>query len=190
MNYFEVKERLDSLKEFRALYREYIEFTNRETNVPAQMTRKKMEPLTALTVDSLKKVGLGSMITRDAPVKGGRKVKINLIRAIFRDHLVRHFSLDDKAPLELLDEGIVKYQSLLWKQKVQLFNPLFWLYHFVGFIAWLPLLIAKKAGYDTTDAEKLAVVKLYVLVFQLAVFYLLLEWSGTIALIRFDILGL
>jgi len=190
MNYFEVKQRLEKILEFRALYREYIDFTNRENNVPAQMTRKKMEPLTAITVDSLNQVELGSMITRDAPVKGGKKVKINLIRAIFRDQLIHHFSLEDKAPLELLDKGIVKYQSLLWRQKVQLFNPLFWLYHFVGYLAWLPLLILKKAGYDTSDAEKLAVVKLYVIVFQLAVFYLLLEWSGTIALIRFDILGL
>jgi len=171
MNYFEVKQRLEKILEFRALYREYIDFTNRENNVPAQMTRKKMEPLTAITVDSLNQVELGSMITRDAPVKGGKKVKINLIRAIFRDQLIHHF-------------------SLLWRQKAQLFNPLFWLYHFVGYLAWLPLLILKKAGYDTSDAEKLAVVKLYVIVFQLAVFYLLLEWSGTIALIRFDILGL
>ncbi|MFZ5980513.1 MAG: hypothetical protein ACOYVF_07750 [Candidatus Zixiibacteriota bacterium] len=190
MNYFEVKGRLDSLKEFRALYREYIDFTNRETNLPAQMTRKKMEPLTAITVDSLDRVGLGSLITRDAPVKGGRKIKINLIRAIFRDHLIRHFSLDDKTPLELLDKGIVKYQRLLWKEKVQLFNPFFWLYHYVGYLALLPLLILKKAGYDTSDAEKLAIVKVYIIIFQLAVFYLLLEWSGTIALIRFDILGL
>ena len=190
MNYFEVNERLECLKEFRALYREYIDFTNRENNVPAQMTRRKMEPLTALTVDSLNRVGLGSLVTRDAPVKGGRKIKINLIKAIFRDHLIRHFSLDDKTPLELLDKGIVAYQARLWRQKVQLFNPLFWLYHFVGYLALLPLQILKKAGFDTSDAEKLAVVKAYIVVFQLAVFYLLLEWSGTIALIRFDILGL
>jgi len=190
MNYFEVRERLDNLEEFRRHFWEFSKFTNRERNVAAQMTRQKMEPLVALAVDSLKRVGLGGMITRDAPVRGGRKVRINLIKAIFHDDLIRQFSLDDKTPLELLDEGILKYRSLLWREKVQLFNPLFWLFHFVGFLALSPFHILKKAGYDTEDARKLGVVKLYVVVFQLAAFYLLLQLTGTIALIRFDILGL
>ncbi|MBN1212319.1 MAG: hypothetical protein JXA92_07050 [candidate division Zixibacteria bacterium] len=190
MNYFEVKERLDNLEEFRQLYGEYSQFTNREKNVAAQMTRQKLEPLVALAVDSLRRVGLGGMITHDAPVRGGRRVRINLIKAIFRDDLIRQFSLDDNTPLELLDKGVIKYRSLLWREKVQLFNPLFWFFHFIGFLALLPFHILKKAGYDTENVQKLGVVRLFVLLFQLAVFYLLLELSGTIALIRFDILGL
>ncbi|MDD5425507.1 MAG: hypothetical protein PHN52_03350 [candidate division Zixibacteria bacterium] len=190
MNYFEVKERLSNLKEFRQLYDEYMQFTNREKNVVALLTRRKMEPLVALAVDSLKQVGLGSMITRDAPVRGGRKVRINLIKAIFRDNLIRQFSLDDKTPMELLDKGIIKYKCLLWRQKVQLFNPLFWLFHFTGFLAISPLYILKRAGYDTGNAEKMSLVKFYILIFQLAAFYFLLQWSGTIAFIKFDILGL
>ena len=190
MNYFEVKERLDNLEEFRRLFQEYSQFTNREKNVAARMTRQKLEPLVVLTVDSLKRVDLGGMITRDAPVRGGRKVRINLIKAIFRDDLIRQFSLDDKTPLELLDEGILKYRSLLWRQKVQLFNPLFWLFHFIGFLALAPFHILKQAGFDTEDTLKLGVVKFFVLIIQLAAFYLMLELSGTIALIRFDILGL
>jgi hypothetical protein len=190
MNYFEVKERLGNLEEFRRLFAEYAQFTNREKNVAAQMNRQKLEPLVTLAVDSLRRVGLGGMITRDAPVRGGRKVRINLIKAIFRDDLIRQFSLDDKTPLAILDKGILKYRSLLWREKIQLFNPFFWLFHFIGFLALLPFHVLKKAGYDTGNARKLGIVKLYVLVFQLVVFYLILQLSGTIALIRFDILGL
>jgi hypothetical protein len=82
MTYFEVKERLNSLIRFRKLYVEYVKFTNRESNPAAQMVRARMEPLTTLTVDSLKRVGLGSMLTRAAPARGGKTMKINLIRCL------------------------------------------------------------------------------------------------------------
>ena len=188
MNYFEVKERLDGLIEFRTLYHEYSGFTNRETNVPAQAIRQKLEPLAIQTVDSLRRVGLGSVVTQDAPSRGGRKVRINLIKAIFRDRVIRHYSLDDRSPLEILDRGIVRYRSMLWKTKVQLLNPIFWLYHFLGFVAKLPIYICRMAGYDTEKAERLTSVRLYVIVFQIAVFFLLIRWSGLVTLIRFDIL--
>ena len=78
------------------------------------MLLQKLEPMAALTVDSLRRVGLGSMITHDAPAKGGKKVRINIIKAIFRPHLVRHFSLEDSDVLKLLDRGIVKYRIRVW----------------------------------------------------------------------------
>jgi hypothetical protein len=80
MSYFEVKERLENLTEFRNLYADYASFTNKPNNVPAQMVRQKMEPLVPMTVDSLRRVGLGHMVTHDAPVRGGRKVRINRFR--------------------------------------------------------------------------------------------------------------
>jgi hypothetical protein len=181
---------LADLTEFRDLYRDYYAFTNREKNVPAQMVREKMRPLAAIVVDSLKRVDIGGMITRDAPVRGGRTVRVNLIRAIFRDNVTRQFSLDDHAPLEILEAGIVRYRRLLWQQRVQLFNPLFWLYHFVGYLAMLPFLIFRKAGYDTEKAEQLTSVRLYVILFQCAFFYFLARWSGILDWIWFDIIAL
>lgn len=189
MAYFEVKERLKHLEQFRNMYADYIEFTNRPNNVPAQMLLQKMEPMEPMTVESLQKVGLGRLITRDSPVHGGRKIRINLIKAIFRDTVIKRFSLKDKEPLEILDQGILAYRSRLWQQKIQLFNPLFWLFSFGLFLARLPILIFRSAGYDTTKAEELASVKFYLVSFQLLYFYLIADAVGFIEWLRFDIIA-
>ncbi len=189
MTYFEVKGRLEDLKRFRGLYREYIDFTNRETNLPAQMVRRKMEPMVSGTVDSLRQVRLGRLVTRHAPAKGGGKVKINIIRAIFREPVRSYFMLDDHTPLEILDRGINVYRRLLWRQKVQLFNPLFWLLQFAGFLADLPFFIFRRAGYDTMEIEKSKAVRAYRAAIQILALILLAKWSGLIDWIWFDILG-
>lgn len=180
MEYFEIKERLDNLERFRDLYREYIDFTNRETNLPAQLIRKKMEPLASLAVDSLQAISLGRMVTQEAESQGGRKVQINIIKAIFRDNVIRQYLLHDLAPLDALEEGIAKYQAMLSRNRVQLVNPFFWLFHFIGFVAKLPILVFHRAGYDTRHAEKLTSVRAFVIVLQLAIWYILLESTGLI----------
>lgn len=190
MTYFEVKDRLKYLTRFRDYYAEYIDFTNRPRNVPAQMIRQKMEPLVPMTVESLKKVGLGRLITRDAPVRGGRKVRINLIKAVFRDTVIKRFSVHDREPLEILDKGVLEYRNRLWRQRVQLFNPLFWLFYFGLFLARLPILIFRSAGYDTTQAEELASVRFYLVAFQILYFYLIADAVGLIDWLRFDIIAL
>jgi len=190
MNYFEVKDRLEGLLSFRSMYREYIDFTNRASNVPAQIVRRKMEPLMPMTVDSLMRVGLGALITRDAPVKGGRKVRINLIKAIFRDAVIKRFSLTDTEPLEILDQGILEYRKLLWVQKLQLFNPFFWLYQIGLFLARLPILVFRSAGYDTSRVERMVGVKAYLVLFQILFFYLIADAVGLINWLRFDIIAL
>ena len=186
MNYFEVKERLDGLRQFRRSYAEYINFTNREKNVPAQMLLSNLNPARDMTVDSLRRVGLGRMFTRDAPSRGGKRVKINTIRAIFREDLIQHFSLDDETPLRILDAGVIRYKMRLWRQKLLLFNPVFWLYQIFGFIALLPILVFKKAGVDTTFFEERKLVRFYVVTVQLVCFYLTVEALGFISLITFD----
>lgn len=189
MTYFEVKDRLNCLQQFRDLYAEYIKFTNRPQNVPAQMVRQKMEPLEPMVVESLKKVGLGRMITRDAPAQGGKKVRINLIKVIFRDNIISRFSVKDKEPLEILDYGLLAYRNLLWRQQLQLFNPIYWLYHFGDFLAHLPILIFRSAGYDTSKAEQLASIKFYLVGFQILYFYLIADSIGFIEWLRFDIIA-
>jgi hypothetical protein len=130
------------------------------------------------------------MITHDAPAKGGKRVRINIIKAIFRPHLIRHFSLEDSDVLKLLDRGIVKYRIRVWQQAINLFNPLFWMLHFVGFITDLPLFIFSRAGFDTEKAERQASVRAYRVIVQLLLVVLLLKLTGVIDWIRFDILAL
>ncbi|UCC43655.1 MAG: hypothetical protein JSU65_11040 [Candidatus Zixiibacteriota bacterium] len=190
MLYFEVKDRLARLLEFRNLYSQYLGFTNRDNNVPAQLVREKMQPMTAEIVDSLRRVGMGGLVTRDAPVKGNRRVRINVIRAIFRDHVTRHYNLDDKEPLKVLDKGIIAYRRLKWRQAIQLVNPLFWVFNFIAFAARLPIHICRKAGYDTSHAESLTSVRLYIILFQFGAFYVLAKWTGLIDWLWIDIIAL
>jgi hypothetical protein len=190
MDYFEVRQRLTNLTEFRRLYIEYLDFTNRFENPAAEIVLKKMERLLPMTVQSLRQTGLGGMITRDAPVHGGRRVRINLIKAIFRPHLIKRFNLDDNGPLEILDRGVMKYQRLLWMQKVQLFNPVFWIYQFGVFLARLPFHIARASGFSTDSAERLGIVKLYLFVFQIAYFFVLFKALGLFEWVRIDFIAL
>lgn len=180
MTYFEVKERLDMLLKFRLLYTEYLEFTNRFANPAAKIVRDKMEPLAAMTVDSLRRVKLGSMLTRSAPSRGGRKIRINLIRAIFRARVIRDYNLDDRAPMKILDTGIVKYRTRLWRQKIQLFNPLFWLFQVTAYLALLPVNMLRKSGYDVMENDQAPLVRILVLLFQVVCFYVLFKSIGLI----------
>ncbi len=192
MTYFEICDRLEKLTEFRRLYREYLDFTNRAGNLPAQALLRQMEPMIVQTVDSLNRVGLGAIITRDAPARGGKKVKINQIRAIFRDRVREHYHLDENAPVKLLDEGILLYTEWLARQKLQLFNPLFWLYEFAGFLADLPLVVCHRAGYDTRSFESRSSVRILRLGIQIAVIvlvvYAVVSPLVPARLIAFDIL--
>lgn len=178
MTYFEVQERLECLEQFYELFKEYIEFTNREKNPAADIIRNKMQPLISLTVDSLRRVNLGTTVLRDAPARGGLRLRINLIRAMFREHLVDRFQLDDETPMRILENGIARYKARLWRERVQLFNPLFWLYHFADFLARIPIMMMAKAGHDTTSAENSRELKIYIVLVQLIVFYLAFRWIG------------
>lgn len=178
MEYFEVRDRLRHLKRFRAIYKEYLAFTNRDRNPAAQLVLDKLEPMGRMVVDSLRRVNLGSVITRDAPSRGGRRIKINIVKAIFRENVKSYYSLNEKAPLDALDRGILIYQKRLWRQAIQLFNPVFWLYHFSGFLARLPILFLRRAGYDTDQAESRLSFKIWVLVVQVACFYAVFQGTG------------
>ena len=181
MTYFELKGRLENLREFRDRYAEYLNFTNRPENPAAQILLKRMQASAAMTVDSLKRIDLGAMLTKDAPARGSKTIRINLIKAVFRDEVIERFNLEEEAPLKILDRGIVRYQARLWRQKVQLFNPVFWLYHIVGLAARLPFLFLNRAGYGSPRVEKLTLVKIYVVLFQFGCYWALARYTGVIA---------
>ena len=189
MNYFEVKERLDDLEKFRKLYIEYISFTNRSSNPAAMIVLEKLKALKLETVDSLRRVHLGAVVTRDAPVRGRRKMRINVIKAIFRTDVIKRFGLDEREPVEFLNRGILKYRMLLWRQKLQLFNPLFWLYHMVAFLAELPLWSISRAGYEVGDARRSPLMRIYLTVFQICSYVLLAHWAGLFDWVALDVLA-
>ena len=178
MNYFEVRQRLDVLRKFQKLYKDYISFTNRSDNPAAQLLLGKMRPLVPMTIDSLKHVGIGTIITHDAPARGRKKYKINMIKAIFRESLIQHFHLDENAPLEAIEAALVKYQVLISRARLQLFNPVFWLVLFIGYAANSPFILLAQCGFEIDDIRKSPVGRLIKLLIMLILIILIAEATG------------
>lgn len=178
MNYFEVRQRLEVLKKFRKLYKDYISFTNRSENPAAQLLLGKMRPLVPMTIDSLKQVGIGTIITHDAPARGRKKYKINMIKAIFRESLIQHFHLEETAPLEAIEAALVKYQVLISRARLQLFNPVFWLVLFLGYAADSPFILLAQCGFDIDEVRKGPVGRFLKLLIMLILVCLIAEATG------------
>ncbi len=180
LTYFEIQDRIENLQQFRSLYRDYLKYPDRLTNDNAIRVREQMHGLAPLTVDSLKRVGLGRIATRTAKTRGDRPVQINVIKALFRDNIIQDFQIDDETPIKLIDRAILAWQQKMWRQKLQLFNPLFWLYHFFGFLAELPISLLRRARYDTSRFDEHPAVKAYVLLVQLLLFWVFFEAVGLV----------
>jgi len=178
MNYFEVQERLGVLQRFRKLYIDYISFTNRFENPAAQIVSRQMRPLVPMAIDSLRRVQIGTIVTHDAPARGAKKYRINIIKAIFRESISRNFSLDDQAPLEAVEAAIAKYRVLRSRRLIQLYNPFFWLVQFIGYGAEMPLYLLKKAGFDVSAFRKNAGGKFLKLTMVIFIIYVIVEGTG------------
>lgn len=178
MNYFEISKRLATIKKFRKLYKDYISFTNRYENPAAQILLKKMRPLVPMTIDSMREAGVGTIVTHDAPARGAKRYKINIIKAIFRESLVRNFNLEDEAPLQALEATLVKYETLKSRAFFQLFNPFFWFIEFVAYAAEGPFTLIDKAGIDTMEFRKTAAAKTIKLFMMAIIIYLIIELTG------------
>ncbi|MEE9441321.1 MAG: hypothetical protein V3V99_01470 [candidate division Zixibacteria bacterium] len=178
MNYFEINKRLAAIKKFRKLYLDYISFTNRFENPAAQMLLKKMRPLVPMTIDSMREAKVGTIVTHDAPARGSKRYKINIIKAIFRESLVRNFNLEDDAPMQALEATVVKYETMKSRAFFQLFNPFFWFIEFVGYAADGPYTLIDKAGIDTTEFRKTAGAKTIKLFLMAVIILLTVELTG------------
>ncbi len=183
MNYFETSKRLLTLKKFKKLYGEYISFTNRFENPAAQMLLRQMRPLVPMTIDCLKEVNVGTIVTSDAPSRGGKTYKINMIKAIFRKSLIQQFHLDEQEPLYAIEMAIVKFEMLKSRAFIQLFNPLFWVVEFISYIAEIPFIILERAGIDLVEFRKTSVAKLFKIVVITGLMFLIAETTGVIDLI-------
>ncbi len=190
MNFFEIRSRLEALECFRHTYAEYLTFTDRESNPAAQIVRARLEPSTVLVVDSLRRARLGGLITKDAPSRGGRTVRVNLIRAIFRDEVMQRYGLDERAPLQVLDRAILAYRRRLWRESLQLANPLFWFATATTWIASTPLTFLERAGFDVDSLRSAPVWRGYLLVAQITLFTLVVWRTGLASWIWLDILAL
>ncbi len=179
MNYFEVRQRLAVLEKFLRLYGEYLTFTNRFNNPAAQILLQKMRPLVPMTIDSLRNAGVGTIVARDAPSRGQKKYKINIIKAIFRESLIQHFSLEEQAPLDAIEAAMVKYRMMRSRAFLQLFNPIFWLVIFIGYAAESPFILLRQCGFEEVkDFKKTAAGRFIKIIVMLLILIILIEAVG------------
>lgn len=188
MNYFETKKRLENLLEFRALYREFLEFPARYDYVPARIVLDKMRPRVSMVINSLIRIGQGNRMIKVEKSFGGKKVRVNMFKAIFHRKLQRRYSLDKRIPLKILDSAIASYQTRLWGQKIQLFNPVFWLFQISDYFLKIPLNLLDHFGY-ADRAEETVSGRVYLALGQLAIFGYFLKISGLFEFIRNDIIA-
>lgn len=188
MNYFETKSRLEQLNEFRELYREFLNFSERYYYPPAVITMEKMRSLVSQVIQSLISIGYGERMIRKEKKFDGKKIRINIFKAIFRERLQRRYALDEEIPLKVLDSAIAKYQGILWRQKIQLFNPVFWIFHIADYFLRLPFMIIRNSGINY-KFEKSAIFQIYLASGHLALFAYLLKISGLLTWLDRDILA-
>jgi hypothetical protein len=184
VNYFETSKRLSTLKKFKKLYTEYICFTNRFENPAAQILLRQMRPLVPMTIDCLKEVKVGTIVASDAPSRGGKTYKINMIKAIFRKSLIQQFNLDDQEPLYAIETAIVKFEMLKSRAFIQLFNPFFWVFEFIAYIAEIPFIVLERAGIDLAEFRKTSVAKLFKIVIITGLLFVVAETAGVIDLVK------
>ncbi len=188
MNYFEIKNRLDTLRKFRGLYIQILKTSSRHENKEAGKILTELRPLTPLTMNSLIKIGQGYKMIKIEKDFSGKRIRINIFRAIFRQKLQRRYGLDEKAPLKVLDSAIAEYQGNLWRQKIQLFNPLFWIITFVDFALGIPLNLLGRI-FPRADFETSLPARLYLAAGQLIVFLYLADFAGLFGWLRWDLLA-
>jgi hypothetical protein len=189
MNYFEARERLDALVRYRRQYVDFIAFTNRDRNVAALTVKSRLLEEQPFVLESLGKVNCGYLKTTDIPSEGGKALKINVVKAVFRDDLVHKYDLRDDTPLDELDRAISLYRNIRWREQLHLWNPLFWIHYFTSYVARLPFRVLESAGYDVAGVEQSAFTRGYVVVMQLICAFVILRHTGILALIWFDFAG-
>jgi hypothetical protein len=179
MNFFEISQRLREMERFRVLYKEFLSFTNRYSNPAARIVLSQLRPLAPVMIESLKQAGIGTIVARDAPSRGGKKYRINIIKAIFRQSLVEQFHIDDSETLAATEAAIAKYRVMRSRAMLQLFNPFFWLLVMLDFLAAAPFAVLRQCGFsEATDFEKSGAGKFIKLVLTLAMIAVLLAITG------------
>jgi len=189
MTYFEIKNRLMQLRAFRGLYADFLNFPDRYHYTPAVITMDKMRVLVSQVIQSLINIGYGEKMIRVEKKFDGKKVRINIFKAIFRERLQRRYSLDDEIPLKILDSAIARYEGRLWRERILLFNPVYWVFLAFDYFLKLPFYIIQNSGVEYRFDKTLSY-KIYLAVGHFILFIYLLKISGLYNWLSRDILAL
>ncbi len=160
MNYWQARDALARLGEFRALLldlgRAYSDRASGGISSPvANRTRKRMARLSAAVQEDLEHVGMGRWLYTD-PLLLGRKEHENPIAYLAVSASVWERFVGDKWPdvVLALDVAIGEYERIAERERRNLYNPLWWLRQLIGLLFRLPFYLLGELGYDRREAER------------------------------------
>ena len=187
MNYFEIKNRFQVLEEFRNVYQSYLNYAYKTNDyVAAQQCLDRLQPKTAIITNSLVQIGYARNMMRSEKTVGGKKIKINLIKAIFNKKLQRRYSLNEQIPLKILNLSVARYQTLLWQQQIQLFNPFFWLFHSLEYFLKIPFRAFDSFCFEE-NIEDLILPRIYLASGQIVLFLYIFKLTGIFDWLKQDL---
>lgn len=101
------------------------------------------------------------------PAIGGLAGNIDLFANIFN---LARFEIDPQQITDAIERAIGKYENQRKAAIIRTFNPFWWIFKLIRAIAYVPFLILKEIGFDTSKFERTILGRLIKLIFDLAVF--------------------
>ncbi len=108
-----------------------------------------------------------------APGVGGVIIPVNLFYAILKD--TSHGGVDQDWIRDTINETIGRTQQRLRLERVNMFNPLYWLYQVLVFLVRIPFHIVSVSGFDVSKVEDHFLGKVFKLVEIGVVIYVLIR---------------
>lgn len=160
MNYWQARDALGRLQEFRAALLELGRASSDKaaggiSSPDANRTRKRMARMSAAVQEDLERVGPARWLYTDSLFLG-RKEHENPIAYLAVSASVWERFVGNEWPdvVLALDVAIGEYERIAERERRNLYNPLWWVRQAVGLLFRLPFYLLGELGYDRREAER------------------------------------
>lgn len=153
MYYWTARKRLGKLEELLALYDQFCHARQGGEVDKAWNLRKEINLIVPQAEEALFSVGLG-MISIGSPIAGS-KGPYPVLRYLFVEVFASFV-----APAEVVDmlnQAIGVYRSILGQEFLHIFNPLWWLKELIQFLVRLPFYLLGISGFNQKALEMSAI---------------------------------
>ncbi|MDP9351314.1 MAG: hypothetical protein M3P51_07220 [Chloroflexota bacterium] len=155
VNYWEAKDAIVRLSEFRSLY---VTLTNAQyqhdlDQIP--QLRSRLARLASPVHYDLKALGSGEELCQlfDAPALGGRLHNAYFTQVVLSNEVTQRYNIGSQSILDHLDRAIGAYESRLPTLRRKLYNPFYWLGLLVLWVIRLPFAFFQALGLNARPVE-------------------------------------
>jgi hypothetical protein len=112
-------------------------------------------------------------VSYPAPAVGGPVINQDILYATIQD--TSHCGIDEQTITDTIDQTIGAVSRQLSKDKINIFNPLYWLYSVLVFVIRIPFILVSISGFNVSVVENHIAGKIFKLVEMILVGFLLLK---------------